>query len=146
MVMGLNVLRILPLSLLLIGCGSIRAGAPSKAQTAKGNDRGLTIEWLRTEIDHLRRLPESESYEPQNWRKHEVSSLAGMTRSSLVEALGPPDVCPRRDGKPCGFAPGRVVVYALFHLSSGSIGGGPNLIIHLDDAEVCTDAYLLGTK
>lgn len=132
-------------ALLLLGCGSSRVASPPKAERPTVGGRAQTISWLRAEIDRVRRVPETESYQPKDWRKQDVSSLVGMTRASLEEALGQPDVCPRGDGRPC-LVPGHVIAYALFHLSSSSIGGGPNLIIRLNEADVCTDAHWLGTK
>ena len=146
MFMRLTVSKTLLVILLLLGCSSVPAGPPPKALQATDRDRGSTIEWLRTEFVHLRRLPAEESYEPEDWRTRDISSLVGMTRNGLLDALGPPDLCPRSDGGPCGLVSGRVLVYVLFHLPPLSIGGGPHLVIRLDETDVCTRAYLLGTK
>jgi len=121
------------------------ANAPKQADAQpSAASRAETIDWLRTELAKVRQVPADQHYEAEGWRSRGVSSLVGMSRAAVGDALGEPDVCPPRDRSPCVFGEGRVV-YEFFRLG-GRIGGGPHLAMRFDRTGVCTHARWILTK
>ena len=104
-----------------------------------------TLDWLTEQRRLLAKTPPDSSFYPNAWQEHDLAPLMGLPRTTIVAALGPPDVCPKSDGTPCPYSDG-ADIYALFQLSPYQVGGGPHIVLTYDARGICTEVRWFATK
>jgi hypothetical protein len=106
-------------------------------------EQRVTIGWLRVELAKVRQVAADQRYETPGWRSQDVSSLVGMSRTGVKQALGEPDLLPGHEGvSDSGRTQWR---YAFFRLA-GRMGGGPTLALRFDQNGACDHAQWVLTK
>jgi hypothetical protein len=87
----------------------------------------------------------AQSMPPEQWRSWDLSPIVGMTRSTVLAALGQPfDACPPANGIPCTF--GVALVYNMYRLGPYDLGGGPHVALEFDQGGMCSEARWFITK
>jgi len=105
----------------------------------------VLMERLADEIARVRAPAGAAIRAPADWRSWDLTRLVGIDRATLVAAFGPPfDACPAADGIRCTF--GAALVYDVYRLGLGELGGGPHVVLDFDQHGICSRARWLLTK
>jgi hypothetical protein len=73
-----------------------------------------------------------------------LAPLIGLTKREITAELGTPDCDAGQKGRPCWY--GVDALYSFYHLPSGWVGGGPELVLMFDVDEHCTAAEWRASK
>jgi len=118
------------------------AMAPADAAPA---DPAALLAVLRQSLDRVHAAAPEETIrlgEPQ-----EVSGLAGATQAEIRAALGDPQTCTENmQFAPCVGGDPTSWFYSFYHLETGSLGGGPELLLEFEANGRCTRARWAHTR
>jgi hypothetical protein len=100
---------------------------------------------LRVSLDRVRAVAPDDTIrlgEPLD-----VSALAGATQEEIREALGEPETCENdMQFAPCIGGDPTNWFYSFYHLQTGSLGGGPELLLEFSADGRCTRASWAHTR
>ncbi len=121
------------------------ASSPVELDAAAEPSAAEVLAALRVSLDKVRAVAPDQTIrlgEPRD-----VGALAGATQEEIREVLGEPETCEQNmQFAPCVGGDPTNWFYSFYHLQTGSLGGGPELLLEFSADGRCTRASWAHTR